>query len=113
MPAGLARGTRALARGGRAPVHARGRRRSRPGAAGRSTGIARVSEISPAGLGSPLDALIEVRTLQYPDLPEVLAVGRGVSPTPCSLGIFVLALSKQTGICLAATEPVEGAPAGA
>jgi ribosomal-protein-alanine N-acetyltransferase len=70
-----------------------------------------VTEISPAGLDSALDAQIEVRTLQYPDLPEVLAIERRVFPTPWSLAMFVLELSKQTGICLAATEPVEGAPA--
>ena len=47
---------------------------------------------------------VAIRPLSYPDLPEVLAVERRVFPTPWSLAMFVLELSKQTGICLAATE---------
>jgi [ribosomal protein S18]-alanine N-acetyltransferase len=47
---------------------------------------------------------IEIRPLAYPDLPEVLAIERRVFPTPWSLAMFVLELSKQTGICLAACE---------
>ncbi len=54
--------------------------------------------------------MIEIRPLVYPDLPEVLAIERRVFPTPWSLAMFVLELSKQTGICLAACEmvPAEG-----
>lgn len=54
--------------------------------------------------------MIEIRPLAYPDLPEVLAIERRVFPTPWSLAMFVLELSKQTGICLAACEriPAEG-----
>jgi ribosomal-protein-alanine N-acetyltransferase len=44
----------------------------------------------------------EIRRLSYPDLPQVIAVERGVFPTPWSLAMFVLEMSKQTGICLAA-----------
>src|SRR6202020_563107 len=47
---------------------------------------------------------VQVRALAYQDLPNVLAVERRVFPTPWSLAMFVLELSKQTGICLAATE---------
>jgi ribosomal-protein-alanine N-acetyltransferase len=47
---------------------------------------------------------VQIRALTYPDLPNVLAVERRVFPTPWSLAMFVLELSKQTGICLAATE---------
>ncbi len=47
---------------------------------------------------------MRIRALTYPDLPNVLAVERRVFPTPWSLAMFVLELSKQTGICLAATE---------
>jgi [ribosomal protein S18]-alanine N-acetyltransferase len=47
---------------------------------------------------------IAIRPLVYPDLPEVLAIERRVFPTPWSLAMFVLELSKQTGICLAACE---------
>jgi ribosomal-protein-alanine N-acetyltransferase len=49
---------------------------------------------------------VQVRALTYPDLPHVLSVERRVFPTPWSLAMFVLELSKQTGICLAATERV-------
>jgi ribosomal-protein-alanine N-acetyltransferase len=45
----------------------------------------------------------EIRRLSYPDLPQVIAVERRVFPTPWSLAMFVLEMSKQTGICLAAT----------
>jgi [ribosomal protein S18]-alanine N-acetyltransferase len=46
--------------------------------------------------------LVEVRRLVYTDLPEVIAIERRVFPTPWSLAMFVLELSKQSGICLAA-----------
>jgi ribosomal-protein-alanine N-acetyltransferase len=45
---------------------------------------------------------VEVRRLLYTDLPRVIAIERRVFPTPWSLAMFVLELSKQTGICLAA-----------
>jgi ribosomal-protein-alanine N-acetyltransferase len=45
---------------------------------------------------------IEIRPLAYPDLPQVIAVERRVFPTPWSLAMFVLELSKQSGVCLAA-----------
>jgi [ribosomal protein S18]-alanine N-acetyltransferase len=45
---------------------------------------------------------VEVRRLAYPDLPHVIAIERRVFPTPWSLAMFVLELSKQSGICLAA-----------
>jgi ribosomal-protein-alanine N-acetyltransferase len=54
------------------------------------------------GRGAP--SPVDIRALAYPDLPEVLAIERRVFPTPWSLAMFVLELSKQTGICLAATE---------
>jgi ribosomal-protein-alanine N-acetyltransferase len=44
----------------------------------------------------------EIRRLSYPDLPHVIAIERRVFPTPWSLAMFVLEMSKQTGICLAA-----------
>jgi ribosomal-protein-alanine N-acetyltransferase len=47
-------------------------------------------------------ALVEVRRLVYADLPDVIAIERRVFPTPWSLAMFVLELSKQSGICLAA-----------
>jgi ribosomal-protein-alanine N-acetyltransferase len=45
---------------------------------------------------------VEIRRLTYPDLPRVIAIERRVFPTPWSLAMFVLEMSKQTGICLAA-----------
>ncbi len=45
---------------------------------------------------------IEIRQLVYTDLPQVIAIERRVFPTPWSLAMFVLELSKQSGICLAA-----------
>ncbi len=44
----------------------------------------------------------EIRRLSYPDLPQVTAIERRVFPTPWSLAMFVLELSKPSGICLAA-----------
>jgi ribosomal-protein-alanine N-acetyltransferase len=45
---------------------------------------------------------VEIRRLSYPDLPQVTAIERRVFPTPWSLAMFVLELSKPSGICLAA-----------
>ncbi len=50
---------------------------------------------------------VRIRRLTYPDLPQVIAIERRVFPTPWSLAMFVLELSKQSGICLAATVPGE------
>jgi [ribosomal protein S18]-alanine N-acetyltransferase len=46
---------------------------------------------------------LEVRRLAYSDLPSVLAIERRSFPTPWSLAMFVLELSKPSGICLAAS----------
>ena len=53
---------------------------------------------APPGNGRPA----EIRRLLYTDLPQVIAIERRVFPTPWSLAMFVLELSKQTGVCLAA-----------
>jgi [ribosomal protein S18]-alanine N-acetyltransferase len=44
----------------------------------------------------------EIRRLTYADLPQVIAIERRAFPTPWSLAMFVLELSKPSGICLAA-----------
>ena len=44
----------------------------------------------------------QIRRLAYADLPQVIAVERRAFPTPWSLSMFVLELSKPSGICLAA-----------
>ncbi len=53
----------------------------------------------------PSDAVTvtAVRRLAYSDLPAVIAIERRSFPTPWSLAMFVLELSKPSGICLAAT----------
>ena len=45
---------------------------------------------------------LDVRSLGYADLPNVIAIERRCFPTPWSLGMFVLELSKPSGVCLAA-----------
>jgi len=47
-------------------------------------------------------AKLEIRRLTYSDLPQVIAVERRAFPTPWSLAMFVLELSKPSGTCLAA-----------
>jgi ribosomal-protein-alanine N-acetyltransferase len=44
-----------------------------------------------------------IRRLTYADLPQVIAIERRAFPTPWSLAMFVLELSKPSGVCLAAT----------
>jgi [ribosomal protein S18]-alanine N-acetyltransferase len=44
---------------------------------------------------------LEIRQLTYADLPQVIAIERRAFPTPWSLAMFVLELSKPSGICLA------------
>src|SRR3954470_22201885 len=60
-----------------------------------------VSEIveSPGGDAGEL----RLRRLTYSDLPSVLSIERRSFPTPWSLAMFVLELSKPSGICLAAS----------
>jgi [ribosomal protein S18]-alanine N-acetyltransferase len=59
---------------------------------------------------APPAAAIEVRRLAYADLPFVVAIERRAFPTPWSLAMFVLELSKPSGICRAAF--VEGRLSG-
>jgi ribosomal-protein-alanine N-acetyltransferase len=54
--------------------------------------VQRIPELSP----------VQIRRLSYPDLPQVIAIERRAFPTPWSLAMFVLELSKPSGICLAA-----------
>src|SRR6266576_2346409 len=46
---------------------------------------------------------VSIRSLAYSDLPQVIAIERRAFPTPWSLAMFVLELSKPSGICLAAS----------
>jgi [ribosomal protein S18]-alanine N-acetyltransferase len=49
-----------------------------------------------------------IRALGYSDLPQVIAIERRSFPTPWSLAMFVLELSKPSGVCLAAIEEGSG-----
>jgi ribosomal-protein-alanine N-acetyltransferase len=51
---------------------------------------------------APPAAAVEIRRLIYADLPQVVAIERRAFTTPWSLAMFVLELSKPSGICLAA-----------
>lgn len=53
----------------------------------------------PEGAGS-----IPIRGLAYADLPGVLSIERRAFLTPWSMAMFVLELSKSSGLCLAAHE---------
>jgi [ribosomal protein S18]-alanine N-acetyltransferase len=45
---------------------------------------------------------LTIRPLGYSQLPQVIAIERRAFPTPWSLAMFVLELSKPSGVCLAA-----------
>ena len=45
---------------------------------------------------------VTVRALGFSDLPQVISIERRAFPTPWSLSMFVLELSKPSGVCLAA-----------
>ena len=47
-------------------------------------------------------APLDIRTLAYSDLPAVAGIERRAFPTPWSIAMFVLELSKPSGLCLAA-----------
>ena len=51
---------------------------------------------------APMSEPTEIRRLTYADLPQVIAIERRAFSTPWSLAMFVLELSKPSGICLAA-----------
>src|SRR5215213_9710012 len=51
-------------------------------------------------MSAPPAAAIDVRRLTYADLPQVVAIERRAYPTPWSLAMFVLELSKAGGSAL-------------
>jgi ribosomal-protein-alanine N-acetyltransferase len=61
-----------------------------------------MASVAPTRAGGP--ASLGVRDLAYADLPRVIAIERRAFPTPWSLAMFVLELSKSSGICLAAVQ---------
>jgi [ribosomal protein S18]-alanine N-acetyltransferase len=50
---------------------------------------------------------VQIRRLTFADLPQVIAIERRSFQTPWSLAMFVLELSKPSGICLAAVSEDE------
>jgi [ribosomal protein S18]-alanine N-acetyltransferase len=50
---------------------------------------------------------LEIRRLSYSDLPDVIAIERRAFPSPWSLAMFVLELSKPTSICVGAISNAE------
>src|SRR5688572_25304350 len=66
--------------------------------------ISKEAEAEAEGEAAPeAAASLRIRRLAYSDLPAVIAIERRSFPTPWSLAMFVLELSKPSGICLAAT----------
>ena len=64
---------------------------------------------APSGRGDPsstrgsravTDVALDIRRLTYADLPQVIAIERRAFPTPWSLAMFVLELSKPGGSAL-------------
>jgi ribosomal-protein-alanine N-acetyltransferase len=53
-------------------------------------------------LTAPPTAAVDIRRLTYADLPQVVGIERRAFSTPWSLAMFVLELSKPSGVCLAA-----------
>ena len=49
-------------------------------------------------------ANLTIRTLGYSDLPQVISIERRAFTAPWSLAMFVLELSKPSGLCLAALD---------
>ena len=54
----------------------------------------------------------EIRPLAFADLPQVISIERRAFTTPWSLAMFVLELSKPSGICLSAVDADGGALLG-
>jgi [ribosomal protein S18]-alanine N-acetyltransferase len=68
----------------------------------RSVGLSEITATERSTAGG-LD--LRIRPLTFGDLPAVLAVERRSFPTPWSLAMFVLEISKPSGVCLAAETP--------
>lgn len=64
--------------------------------------MSEIADLTPAT--EPSFGIGQVRRLVYSDLPSVLAIERRSFTTPWSLAMFVLELSKPSGVCLAASD---------
>jgi [ribosomal protein S18]-alanine N-acetyltransferase len=61
--------------------------------------------LSEIGMSAPTETGdLRLRRLTYGDLPAVISIERRSFSTPWSLAMFVLELSKPSGICLAAED---------
>ncbi len=61
--------------------------------------------LSEIGMSAPTETgELRLRRLTYGDLPGVISIERRSFSTPWSLAMFVLELSKPSGICLAAED---------
>jgi [ribosomal protein S18]-alanine N-acetyltransferase len=70
----------------------------------RSVGVSETAATEKPILSEGAPGRVRVRRLTYGDLPAVLAIERRSFPAPWSLAMFVLELSKPSGICLAAED---------
>jgi [ribosomal protein S18]-alanine N-acetyltransferase len=70
----------------------------------RSFGVSDSAARAAAEAAGALQQEPRIRRLLYSDLPAVLAIERRAFQTPWSLAMFVLELSKPSGICLAAVQ---------
>lgn len=61
-----------------------------------------MTETLPGNPQAEAQAELTFQRLAYSDLPAVIAIERRSFPTPWSLAMFVLELSKPAGICLSA-----------
>ncbi len=61
--------------------------------------MSEIAEPQAVGKGAEAPA---IRRLAYADLPGVLSIERRAFVTPWSMAMFVLELSKSSGVCLAA-----------
>ena len=55
-------------------------------------------------MAAPDPLTYTIRELGYSDLPQVISIERRAFSTPWSLAMFVLEVSKPTGVCLAAID---------
>jgi ribosomal-protein-alanine N-acetyltransferase len=70
----------------------------------RSAGVSETAETTERGTTLGDTGGLRIRRLSYSDLPSVISIERRSFPTPWSLAMFVLELSKPSGICLAAVD---------
>jgi [ribosomal protein S18]-alanine N-acetyltransferase len=59
-----------------------------------------------------VQSTVAIRRLSFSDLPQVLAIERRSFPTAWSLSMFVLELSRPSGVCLAVTGPARDGQEG-